>query len=157
MKDVRIELDAEIVRSKELLARQPHSNSHHSRPDIDTKHAAAIRFYEDFSNLLVLSIKFEQRGGVQDDVLYTCMYTHVGTMKDDETDATEQIEKSKSSLLSFFSLHAFCPRIDSLQQYRFLSASTPICQMTLNWNEASNIHHSSSINWTMSSRNAWAS
>lgn len=99
MKDVRIELDAEIARSKELLARQPQSNSHHSRSDIDNKHGAAIRFYEDFSNLLVLSIKFEQRGGVEDDVLYTCMYTHVATIKGDETDAWEQVEKSKSSLL----------------------------------------------------------
>ena len=61
VKDVRVELDAEIARSKELLSRQPPSHSHHSRADFDTnlKHATAIRFYEDFSNLLVLSIKFE--------------------------------------------------------------------------------------------------
>jgi len=110
VKDVRIELDAEIARSKELLARQPPQNSHPSRTDVDSKHAAAIRFYEDFSNLLVLSIKFEHRGGVDDDVLYTCMYTHVGTVKDDDTEAWEQIEKSMFSFLPSAYL------IDSLQQ-----------------------------------------
>ncbi|OJA14131.1 hypothetical protein AZE42_12920 [Rhizopogon vesiculosus] len=94
VKDVRIELDAEIARSKELLSRQPPSHSHHSRADSDTKHAVAIRFYEDFSNLLILSIKFEQRGNVEDDILYTCMYTHIATMTDDETEAWEQVEKT---------------------------------------------------------------
>lgn len=91
---MRIELDAEIARSKELLARQPHTHSQHSKIDVDSKHSTAIRFYEDFSNLLVLSIKFEHRGDVEDDVLYTCMYTHVGTVKDDETEAWEHVEKS---------------------------------------------------------------
>src|SRR6266436_5150045 len=64
VKDVHVEIDAEIARSKELLSRQPPSHSRHFRADSDIKHAAAIRFYEDFSNLLVLSIKLEQRGNM---------------------------------------------------------------------------------------------
>jgi hypothetical protein len=95
VKDVRIELDAEIARSKELFTRQPPPQSHHSRSNSDPKHAAVIRFYEDFSNLLVLGIKFEQRGGVQDDILYTCMYTYVAAAKDEEIETWEQIKKSK--------------------------------------------------------------
>ncbi|KAJ8581400.1 hypothetical protein M405DRAFT_832591, partial [Rhizopogon salebrosus TDB-379] len=94
VKDVRIELDAEIARSKELFTRQPPPQSHHSRSNSDPKHAAVIRFYEDFSNLLVLGIKFEQRGGVQDDILYTCMYTYVAAAKDEEIETWEQIKKT---------------------------------------------------------------
>lgn len=105
VKDIRIELDAEIARSKELLARQPHHHTQHSKtfaPEADPRHTAAIRFYEDFSNLLVLSIKWEPREGVEDDIVHTCMYTFVATVKDDETEGFEQVGRTIS-----FSLRAY--------------------------------------------------
>ncbi|KAG1754370.1 hypothetical protein EDB19DRAFT_1666107 [Suillus lakei] len=101
VKDIRVELDAEIARSKELLARQPHPHTKTFHTDADPKHTAAIRFYEDFSNLLVLNIKWEPREGVEDDIVHTCVYTYVATVKD-ETDGWEHVERSIS-----FSLRAY--------------------------------------------------
>jgi len=98
VKDVRVELDAEIVRSKELLARRPHSHSQHSKAfpgEGDPRHTAAIRFYEDFSNLLVMNIKWEPREGVEDDVVHQCMYTYFGTVREDEVEVLEHVENSK--------------------------------------------------------------
>ncbi|KAG2157480.1 hypothetical protein DEU56DRAFT_764884 [Suillus clintonianus] len=101
VKDIRVELDAEIARSKELLERKPHPHTKTFSTDTDPKHTAAIRFYEDFSNLLVLNIKWEPREGVEDDILHTCVYTHVATVKD-ENDGWEHVERSIS-----FSLRAY--------------------------------------------------
>lgn len=107
VKDIRVELDAEIARSKQLLARQPHTHTKISSTDADQKHSATIQFYEDFSNLLVLNIKWEPREGIEDDIVYTCVYTYVATVKD-ETDGWEQVERSIS-----FSLRAYTELPDS--------------------------------------------
>lgn len=95
VKDIRVELDAEIARSKQLLARQPHAHNKTLSTDTDQKHSAIIQFYQDFSNLLVLSVKWEPRQGVEDDIVHTCVYTYVATVKD-ETDAWEHVERSIS-------------------------------------------------------------
>ncbi|KAG1877721.1 hypothetical protein DFJ58DRAFT_752429 [Suillus subalutaceus] len=107
VKDIRVELDAEIARSKQLLARQPHPHTKTSSTDADPKHSATIQFYEDFSNLLVLNIKWEPREGIEDDIVHTCVYTYVATVKD-ETDGWEHVERSIS-----FSLRAYTELSDS--------------------------------------------
>ncbi|KAG1770404.1 hypothetical protein EV702DRAFT_1139357 [Suillus placidus] len=107
VKDIRVELDAEIARSKQLLARQPHPHTKTFSTDADPKHSATIQFYEDFSNLLVLNIKWEPHEGVEDDVVHTCVYTYVATVKD-ETDVWEHVERSIS-----FSLRAYTEPSDS--------------------------------------------
>ncbi|KAG1814903.1 hypothetical protein EV424DRAFT_1413428 [Suillus variegatus] len=107
VKDIRVELDAEIARSKQLLARQPHPHTKTSSTDADPKHAAIIQFYRDFSNLLVLNVKWEPRKGAEDDIVHTCVYTYVATVKD-ETDALENVAKSIS-----FSLRAYTEVSDS--------------------------------------------
>ncbi|KAG2755858.1 hypothetical protein P692DRAFT_20949287 [Suillus brevipes Sb2] len=98
-KDIRVELDAEIARSKQLLAQQRQPHTKNSSADADLKHSATIQFYKDFTNLLVLNIKWEPReGGVEDDIVHTCMYTFVATLKD-ENDAWEHAERSISFTL----------------------------------------------------------
>ncbi|KAG2158502.1 uncharacterized protein EDB93DRAFT_1121733 [Suillus bovinus] len=101
VKDIRVELNAEIARSKQLLVRQPHPHTKTFSTDVDPKHFATIKFYEDFSNLLVLNVKWEPREGVEDDIVHKCIYTYVATVKD-EADVWEHVERSIS-----FSLRAY--------------------------------------------------
>ncbi|KAG0705107.1 hypothetical protein DFH29DRAFT_908864 [Suillus ampliporus] len=154
VKDIRIELDAEIARSKELLARQPHHHTQHSKtfaPEADPRHTAAIRFYEDFSNLLVLSIKWEPREGVEDDIVHTCMYTFVATVKDDETEGFEQVGRSKFCFpcLPSPSMRPSLVKLITInQQYPSPSVPTPNYRRlkSLKWTGASNILLSSLTN-----------
>ncbi|KAG1738177.1 hypothetical protein EDD22DRAFT_923168 [Suillus occidentalis] len=97
-KDIRVELDAEIARSKQLLARQRQPHTKNFSADADPKHSATIQFYNDFTNLLVLNIKWEPREGVEDDIVHTCVYTFVATVKD-ENDVWEHVERSISFTL----------------------------------------------------------
>jgi hypothetical protein len=104
VKDIRIELDAEIARSKQLLARQRQPHTKTFSADADPKHTPIIQFYRDFSNLLVLNTKWEPREGMEDDIVHTCVYTFVATEKD-ETDVWEHIERCK--FCSPPSMHAY--------------------------------------------------
>ncbi|KIK37707.1 hypothetical protein CY34DRAFT_15522 [Suillus luteus UH-Slu-Lm8-n1] len=96
-KDIRVELDAEIARSKQLLARQRQPHTKNFSADADPKHSAAIQFYKDFTNLLVLNIRWEPREGVEDDIVHSCMYTFVAT--NDENDGWVHTERSISFTL----------------------------------------------------------
>lgn len=117
VKNIRVELDAEIARSKQLLARQPHTNTKTLPADADPKNIATINFYRDFSNLLVLNIKWEPREGLEDDIVHTCLYTYVATAKD-ENDAWEHTEKTISfSLRVYTELSEEDPEMDRRVKY----------------------------------------
>ncbi|KAG8217610.1 hypothetical protein J3R82DRAFT_5761 [Butyriboletus roseoflavus] len=84
VQDAIRERDAEIERSKELLARvapkgTPNSRSHTKRPFgmDDPKMTEVIKFYEDMSNLLVTNVKFEHAPDSEEpEVIFHCIYTY---------------------------------------------------------------------------------
>ncbi|KAH7926644.1 hypothetical protein BV22DRAFT_1032643 [Leucogyrophana mollusca] len=93
VKIARQELDAEIERSKELIAkasRNPPPSVTRSQPrkpfgNEDPKNTEVIKFYEDISNLLVTSLRFEPNPeAAQDDTIFTCVYTYVSSESRDE-------------------------------------------------------------------------
>ncbi|KAG2147215.1 hypothetical protein BD769DRAFT_1414918 [Suillus cothurnatus] len=116
VKDIRVELDAEIARSKQLLARQPIPHTKTSSTDADPKLSAIIQFYEDFSNLLVLNIKWEPRDGMEDDIVHTCVYTFVATVKD-PPDTWEHVERSISFSLRAYTEHSEDMEVDRRVKY----------------------------------------
>ncbi|KAH7889586.1 hypothetical protein F5I97DRAFT_1802459 [Phlebopus sp. FC_14] len=84
VRDALRERDAEIERSKDLLARvapkstPSNSRSHHRRPfsSEDPKITEVIKFYEDMSNLLVTNVKFEDApDSDEQEVIFHCVYT----------------------------------------------------------------------------------
>ncbi|KIJ10501.1 hypothetical protein PAXINDRAFT_119493 [Paxillus involutus ATCC 200175] len=85
VQDANRERDAEIERSKELLARAApkgtpsNPRSHARRPfgTDDPKMTEVIKFYEDMSNLLVTNVKFENVPGSEEpEILFHCIYTY---------------------------------------------------------------------------------
>ncbi|KAI6005851.1 hypothetical protein EDD15DRAFT_2151411, partial [Pisolithus albus] len=85
VREVTRERDAEIERSKELLARvapkvpPTSSRSHQRRPmgADDPKITEVIKFYEEMSNLLVTNVKFEDvTGSDEQEVIFHCIYTY---------------------------------------------------------------------------------
>jgi hypothetical protein len=76
---LRSDLKVEIERGKALAVRPPgHSRALSEAPGVETqKKAAAIRLYEDFTNILVLGVKTERNeSSDKDDTIYQCLYTH---------------------------------------------------------------------------------
>ncbi|KAG9318584.1 hypothetical protein JVU11DRAFT_676 [Chiua virens] len=81
--DATRERDAEIERSKELLARAAPKGTPNSRPNAkrpfgtDDPKTEVIKFYEDMSSLLVTNVKFEhQTNSDEPDVIFHCIYTY---------------------------------------------------------------------------------
>ena len=103
VQDITRERDAEIERSKELLARAapkntPNSRSHPKRPFgmDDPKMTEVIKFYEDMSNLLVTNVKFEHPSDSEEaDVIFHCIYTYYEmTRRADDIEGDRIGEKS---------------------------------------------------------------
>jgi len=84
VQDAIRERDAEIERSKELLARAAPKGSPNSRPrpkrpfgTDDSKMTEVIKFYEDMSNLLITNVKFEHVPDSEEpDIVFHCIYTY---------------------------------------------------------------------------------
>ncbi|KAI6045538.1 hypothetical protein EDC04DRAFT_2559459, partial [Pisolithus marmoratus] len=101
VRDVTRERDAEIERSKELLARiapkvPPASSRSHQRRPIgaeDPKITEVIKFYEEMSNLLVTNVKFEDvSGSDEQEVTFHCIYTYFEmARREDSIDFTMRI------------------------------------------------------------------
>ncbi|EGO21082.1 hypothetical protein SERLADRAFT_441471 [Serpula lacrymans var. lacrymans S7.9] len=127
VKDSRLELEAEIDRSKELLAKvsrnpPPSASRVPARRPLgadDPKHVEVIKFYEDLTNLLVPSLKFEpnQYYTSEDDTTFTCVYTYVSP-EDIPKNTPEWREKSIS-----FTLRIFYDLVDEASE--FLTAGGP--------------------------------
>ncbi|KAN0077189.1 hypothetical protein V8E55_011044 [Tylopilus felleus] len=103
VQDVIRERDAEIERSKELLARAapkgtPNSRSHIKRPFgmDDPKMTEVIKFYEDMSNLLVTNVRFEHSPDSEEpEVIFHCIYTYYEmTRRADDIEGERIGEKS---------------------------------------------------------------
>ncbi|KIJ69087.1 hypothetical protein HYDPIDRAFT_172565 [Hydnomerulius pinastri MD-312] len=85
VQDAIRERDAEIERSKELLARAApkstpsNSRTHNRRPfgaSDDPKITEVIKFYEDMSNLLVTNVRFEDaKDSDEPEIIFHCIYT----------------------------------------------------------------------------------
>ena len=105
---MKLELNAEIERSKELAAKSSRNppSALRGRPAgaDDPKHAAVIRFYEDLTNLLVCNIKL-QRGRYfgLDEWLLSCVFTYTDT--DNDTPSTQKSEFMHSVLLRVNVMH----------------------------------------------------
>ena len=106
VQDAIHERDAEVERSKELIARaapkgSPNSLSHPARPlgMDDPKMAEVIKFYEDMSNLLVTNVKFEHAPNSEEpEVILHCIYTYYEmTRRADDIKGERIGEKSLSS------------------------------------------------------------
>lgn len=111
VQDVIRERDAEIERSKELLARAapkgtPNSRSHHKRPFgmDDPKMTEVIKFYEDMSNLLVTNVKFEHAPDSEEpDIIFHCIYTYY-----EMTRRADDIEGERTNEKSWLPLSILC-------------------------------------------------
>jgi len=107
--DVTRERDAEIARSKELLARTgsktvPTSSRSHQRRQFgseDPKIIEVIKFYEDMSSLLVTNVKFEDiPGSDEQEIVFHCIYTYYEmTRSDDDIEGERLHEKSKRNIV----------------------------------------------------------
>jgi hypothetical protein len=105
VQDANRERDAEIERSKELLARAApkgtpsNPRSHARRPfgTDDPKMTEVIKFYEDMSNLLVTNVKFENVPGSEEpEILFHCIYTYFEmTRRADDIEGERIGEKSQ--------------------------------------------------------------
>ena len=110
VQDAIRERDAEVERSKELLARAapkgtPNSRSHPKRPFgmDDPKMTEVIKFYEDMSNLLVTNVKFEHTPDSEEpEVIFHCIYTYY-----EMTRRADDIEGERIGEKSLF-LNALC-------------------------------------------------
>ncbi|KIL00940.1 hypothetical protein PAXRUDRAFT_821149 [Paxillus rubicundulus Ve08.2h10] len=104
VQDANHERDAEIERSKELLARaapkgtpsNPRSNTRRPFGTDDPKMTEVIKFYEDMSNLLVTNVKFEVVPDSEEpEILFHCIYTYFEmTRRADDIEGERIGEKS---------------------------------------------------------------
>ena len=106
-RDVRYELNAEIERSKVLASKairaQPPGSGTRGRVRgggifgaDDPKNAAVIQFYEDLTNLLVPSLKFEPGKYLGlDEMCFTCIYTYMDLSKIQNDKGDRGREKSE--------------------------------------------------------------
>lgn len=112
VREVTRERDAEIERSKELLARvapkvpPTSSRSHQRRPmgADDPKITEVIKFYEEMSNLLVTNVKFEDvTGSDEQEVIFHCIYTYFEmARREDSVEGVRINEKSIDFTMRIF-------------------------------------------------------
>ena len=80
--DLRMELQAEIERNRQLVVTQKavqssRSHTHGSALGVDPKNEQLVKLYEDLTNFLVSSFRFMPVKDGKEEIHMVCHYTHV--------------------------------------------------------------------------------